>query len=178
MELSEMWAAVVGPELAAALPDRVMEASPETLPEPVAAVVRLARELAAVRLVRGEPLRTAADVFRHFAASMSGLRVEQFHAVFLDGKHAFISSAMISQGTLTSSPVHPREVFRPALMAAAAAIVLVHNHPSGDPSPSADDLEITRRLCEVGTMIGIRVVDHVIVGDGTFTSLADRGLMS
>jgi DNA repair protein RadC len=86
-----------------------------------------------------------------------------------------IREELISQGTLTSSPVHPREVFAPAVRHSAAAVVLVHNHPSGDPQPSADDLDITRRLADAGRLLGVRVVDHVIVGDGSFVSLADRG---
>ena len=97
--------------------------------------------------------------------------------LLLDGKHRLIAEKLISQGTLTASPVHPREVFGPAIRSSAAAIVLVHNHPSGDPTPSADDLDITRRLTDVGELVGIRVLDHVIVGDGRYASLADRGLL-
>lgn len=171
------WAAVVGRRRARALPENVLECPDEVLDPRVAAVRRLIRESGGEPMKRGESFRTSADIFRHFHASLRELRQEQFHAVFLDGKHRFLGAVLVSQGTLTSSPVHPREVFRPAIMAAAAAVVLVHNHPSGDPSPSADDLEITRRLCEVGTLVGIRVLDHVIVGDGSFVSLADRGLI-
>jgi DNA repair protein RadC len=143
----------------------------------VSAVLELARRLVQEPLVRGEPIRTSAEVFRHFHAGMRDLRVERFYVVLLDGKHRFLSSTLVSQGTLTSSPVHPREVFSIAIRQSAAAVVLVHNHPSGDPTPSADDLAITRRLCEVGELVGIRVVDHVVVGDGSFVSLADRGIL-
>lgn len=138
----------------------------------------LADRLAAepMRLV-GERLTGGASVFRHFHGRLRTLDVEQFHAIFLNGKHRVIGEHLVSQGTLTASPVHPREVFRPAIQRAAAAIVLVHNHPSGDPSPSVDDLDITRRLVQVGDVVGIRILDHVIVGDGAFVSLADRGLM-
>jgi DNA repair protein RadC len=144
----------------------------------LAAAIEIGRRLATEPLQRGEPLRGGSDVFRHYHARLRDLRVEQFLAVLLDGKHRVLREELISQGTLTSSPVHPREVFAPAIRHSAAALVLVHNHPSGDPSPSADDLEITNRLCEVGSLVGIRVLDHVIVGDGAFVSLADRGLMS
>lgn len=126
----------------------------------------------------GVPFKNSVDVFRHFAAPMRGLKFEQFHVVLLDGKHRFIRSELVSQGTLTSSPVHPREVFGPAIRYSAAAVVLVHNHPSGDASPSADDLEITRRLCEVGSLVGIRVLDHVVVGDNAYASFAERGLLA
>ncbi len=80
-------------------------------------------------------------------------------------------------GTLTASLVHPREVFGPAMREGAAAIILVHNHPSGDPTPSPEDVEITMRLSEVGRLVGIRLLDHVILGDGCFTSCFERGLI-
>ena len=143
----------------------------------ILAAFELGRRLVAEPLPRGAFLRDGSDVFRHYHAAMRDLKVEQFRIVLLDGKHRVMREVLISQGTLTSSPVHPREVFAPAVRHSAAAIVLVHNHPSGDPQPSADDLEITHRLVDAGKLVGIRVVDHVIVGDGCFTSLADRGLM-
>lgn len=129
------------------------------------------------RIERGGTFYGSADIFRHFS-HLGRLKVEQFHVVLLDGKHRRIEDVLVSQGTLTSSPVHPREVFTKAIKVSAAAVILVHNHPSGDPSPSADDLEITRRLVQVGDLVGIRVLDHVIVGDGQYASLADRGLLS
>lgn len=143
----------------------------------VLAVVELARRWLAEPLRRGVAFRSSLDIFRYFHPRLRDLRVEQFRVVLLDGKHRVLSAHLVSQGTLTSSPVHPREVYAPAVRESAAALVLVHNHPSGDPSPSADDLDITRRLCEVGDLLGIRVLDHVIVGDGSYTSLADRGLL-
>lgn len=141
------------------------------------AALELGRRCAAEPLVRGLPVRASADVFRHFHPALRDLRIEQFRVVLLDGKHRMMREELISQGTLTSSPVHPREVFAAAIRHSAAALILVHNHPSGDPTPSADDIEITRRLAQVGELVGIRVLDHVIVGDGAFASLADRGLM-
>jgi DNA repair protein RadC len=143
-----------------------------------AAVLELARTYNAEPLVRGGAFQGSADIFRHFHARMRDLKVEQFWSILLDGKHRLIREHLISQGTLTSSPVHPREVFSVAIRSSAAAIVLAHNHPSGDPSPSADDLDITRRLVQVGDLVGVRIVDHVIIGDNAFTSLADRGLLS
>lgn len=150
--------------------------SPEQV-DKVRAIIDLVRA-ADAPLVRGATMHVSADVFRHYRLRLRDLKVEQFHVLMFDGKHRVLGEVLISQGTLTSSPVHPREVFRPAMLAAAAAVVLVHNHPSGDPQPSADDLEITRRLAETGRLVGIQVLDHVIIGDGAFTSLADRGLMS
>ena len=80
-------------------------------------------------------------------------------------------------GCLTSSLVHPREVFQEAVVSRAAAIILFHNHPSGDPEPSAEDLSLTRRLCSAGTLMGIEVLDHVVLGAGRFVSLKDRGVL-
>jgi DNA repair protein RadC len=82
---------------------------------------------------------------------------------------------MISQGTLTASLVHPREVFRPALRDAAAALVLVHNHPSGDPTPSAEDREVTARLASAGEILGVRVLDHIVVAERGYSSLREQG---
>lgn len=141
------------------------------------ASVELGRRCLAEPLRRGSPFRSSLDIFRHYHTRLRDLGVEQFVVVLLDGKHRVLRDELVSQGTLTSSPVHPREVFRPAIRHGAAAVVLLHNHPSGDPSPSADDLDITRRLCEVGSLVGIRVLDHVVIGDGAYTSLADRGLL-
>ena len=146
--------------------------------EKAVAVLEIAKLHATEPLVRGAPFRGSADVFRAFGPRMRDLKVEQFWMILIDGKHRVIREALVSQGTLTSSPVHPREVFSQAIRHGAAAIILCHGHPSGDPSPSADDLEITRPLVSVGDLVGIRVLDHVVIGDGTYVTLADRGLMS
>jgi DNA repair protein RadC len=151
----------------------------DTAATKVSAVVELVRRIDGERLDRGVVFNGSASVFRHAVAlGLPDLQVEQFRTLLLDGKHRLIDEMLVSQGTLTSSPVHPREVFHHAIRAKAAAIVLMHNHPSGDPSPSADDLEITRKLVHVGDVVGIRVVEHVIIGRDSFTSLADRGLLS
>ncbi len=97
--------------------------------------------------------------------------------VLLDARHRVLRWEVISQGTLTASLVHPREVFRPALRAAAAALVLVHNHPSGDPTPSREDHEVTSRLVRAGEILGVRVVDHVIVAERGFCSLREEGFL-
>jgi len=102
---------------------------------------------------------------------------EQFWAVLLDGKNRVLREERVSEGSLTASLVHPREVFAPAIRESAGALVLVHNHPSGDPTPSVEDVEITRRLCAVADLVGIRVLDHVVVGDGAFVSFLERGLL-
>ena len=97
--------------------------------------------------------------------------------ILLDARHRVLRSEVVSQGTLTASLVHPREVFRPALRDSAAALVLVHNHPSGDPTPSAEDREVTTRLAKAGEILGIRVLDHVVVAERGFRSLREQGVL-
>ena len=142
------------------------------------AAFELGRRLAAKPLHRGERIGSPEDVHRHFHARLRDAPTEQFHIVLLDARHRVLRSVLASQGTLTASLVHPREVFRPALREAAAALVLVHNHPSGDPSPSPEDREITRRLARAGSLLGIPILDHVIVADRGYASLREQGELS
>ena len=99
---------------------------------------------------------------------------EHFIALHLDGKNRIVCCDMVSTGSLNQSIVHPRELFKTALLSSAAAVILLHNHPTGDPTPSTEDIEITRRLREAGDLIGIRVLDHIIIGD-SYYSFAERG---
>ena len=101
---------------------------------------------------------------------------EYFFTMHLDGKNRIVCIDQVSVGSLNQSIVHPREVFKTALLSSAAGIILLHNHPSGDPAPSREDREITRRLKEVGEMIGIRVLDHIIIGS-TYLSFVEQGLL-
>jgi len=126
-------------------------------------------------LERGRPIRSPADVQRHFQPRLTGSKRESFHVFFLDGRHRLLGEEQVSVGTLTASLVHPREVFREAIRMAAAALLLVHNHPSGDPSPSSEDRTVTERLASAGELIGIRVVDHVIVSEGGYFSFREVG---
>jgi DNA repair protein RadC len=126
--------------------------------------------------------RTAAPFFRSPAESAqyllprySARPVETFGLLALDVRRRLKHEAIVSVGCLTSSVVHPREVFREAVTARAAALVLFHNHPSGDPEPSAEDVALTRRLVAAGTLLGIEVLDHLVLGAGRFVSLKDRG---
>lgn len=103
---------------------------------------------------------------------------EHFRAAFLDTRHRLIGPAyLVSIGCLTASLVHPRELFRPAIAAGAAGVVLSHNHPSGDPEPSAEDIALTRRLVAAGTVLGIEVLDHIVTGEGRYVSLKERGVL-
>jgi DNA repair protein RadC len=97
--------------------------------------------------------------------------------VLLDARHRVLGEEIVSEGSLTTSIVHPREVFLPAVRESAGAMVLVHNHPSGDPRPSDEDVAVTRRLVHAAELLGIRVLDHVIVGDGVYASFKETGLM-
>lgn len=108
---------------------------------------------------------------------MRGLKQEHLVALLLNAKCEIESRITVSIGELTSTVVHPREVFRPAIRKGAAGIILVHNHPSGDPTPSQDDIQSTKRIMEVSKLVGIRLLDHLIIGDGRYISLRNEGYM-
>ena len=145
---------------------------------------RAARVLAAVELGRRTLIRAAADRPRlttpnqlasYLLPQYGAGAVEQFGLVMLDTKHRVLRIKIVSMGSLDSTVVHPREVFREAAFASAAAIVLFHNHPSGDPTPSADDLSLTTRMIDAGDIMGIDVVDHLILADHRYFSLMESG---
>lgn len=141
------------------------------------AAFELGRRCAGSHLPEGAALRSPEDVFRHFGARLRRIAQERFIVVLLDGRHRVLGEEMVSLGTLTASLVHPREVFRPALRASAAALILVHNHPSGDPTPSAEDRAVTERLARAGEILGVRVLDHVIVAERGYVSLREDGAL-
>jgi DNA repair protein RadC len=141
----------------------------------ILAAFELGRRVASLRLRPGDLIRSPADVHRHFHPLLRDAPHERFLVVLLDGRHRVIRPVLTSQGTLTASLVHPREVFAPALREPAAAVVLVHNHPSGDPTPSREDREITARLVAAGDLLGIPVLDHVVVAEQGYVSLREDG---
>ncbi len=122
--------------------------------------------------------KNSREVFEYFRPVFFGLKKEKFLCALLDTKNRIFKENIVSEGTLTSSPVHPREVFRDAIKEAAASVLFVHNHPSGDPSPSRDDINITKRLVETGSVVGIKVLDHLIISDTKYLSLMEKGYMS
>ncbi|MBI2992326.1 MAG: DNA repair protein RadC, partial [Deltaproteobacteria bacterium] len=138
------------------------------------ACFELARRLGQDKWKVGEPLRSSEDVFRHFRKDFESEKREIFYVVLLTNKNRKIREVKISEGSLTASLVHPREVYNPVIRESAAAVIFVHNHPSGDPAPSPEDLEITRRLKEVGEVMGVRVLDHVVIGRERYFSFSDR----
>ncbi len=143
----------------------------------IAAALELGRRASVEIRHPGDHVRGARDVFDRMEPRLRDLPQEEFHALLLSARHSVIREVFITRGILDASLIHPREVFRPAITQSAAAIIRVHNHPSGDPTPSAEDLAITKQLSAVGRTVGICVVDHVVIGDGRFASLADDGAL-
>lgn len=117
-------------------------------------------------------------VYEYLSPRMAHLHREQFHVVLLTAKNQVIDVECVSEGTLTASLVHPREIFKSAIRRSAHAVILAHNHPSGDPTPSREDREITNRLVQAGKVIGIEVLDHLVVGQGRYASFRERGLLA
>ncbi len=142
------------------------------------AALELGRRLAAEGRDEGIPVRSPRDVFAAFAPRLEDLPVEEFHVAVLDSQHRLERDVTVTRGILNSSLVHPREVFREAIAERAAAIILVHNHPSGDPTPSPDDRLVTEQLVAAGRLLDIPVHDHVIIGRGRYVSFAEGGLLA
>jgi len=143
----------------------------------VKAALSLARRLGAQTLRPGQRFTCAQDVYDHFHPALRYLKKERFLCVLLDVKNRVIREEVISEGGLTAAMLDPKELLRAAVAASAAAMIVVHNHPSGDPQPSRDDLQVTRRIREVCNLAGIRLLDHVVIGEEGFVSLAETGRM-
>jgi DNA repair protein RadC len=141
----------------------------------IKAAVELGRRTLAQPLSTGTRIASSADLFRHFHPALRDLKREVFKVVLLDAKHTVLRDVTISEGSLTLSIVHPREVFALAVRESAGAVIFLHNHPSGDPTPSPEDRQLTDRLVAAGQLLGIPVLDHLIVGDGRYVSFADQG---
>lgn len=127
-------------------------------------------------LGRNKRFQCAEDVYLMFRHLMQIPR-ETFICIHLDNKHKIIAIDQVSQGSLTASIVHPREVFTSAILSACAAIIVCHQHPSGDATPSREDIDLTTRLKQGAELLGIRFLDHIIIGENSYVSLADRGLL-
>jgi DNA repair protein RadC len=122
----------------------------------------------------GRTFQISQDVFEAYSVRLRDVKQETFTVILLDSKNRYVREETVALGSLNQSIVHPREVFRPAIQGSAASLILVHNHPSGDPSPSEEDVRVTERLVEAGKLIGIRVLDHIIVGEGRYFSFFDQ----
>jgi len=142
----------------------------------IKATFELANRLAAAYGDKRPLVKKPEEVMDLVKGRLAGKKEEHFLALFLNTRGQEIKTVEISVGSLDASIVHPREVFREAMAASAASVVLAHNHPSGDPEPSAEDIQLTKRLVEVGELVGIEVLDHIIVGDNSFISLKRKGI--
>jgi DNA repair protein RadC len=139
--------------------------------------IELGQRLARARMSDTVTIRSPRDAMDLLGEQLRYLQKEHFVCLFLNTKNHVIAQETLSMGSLNASIVHPREVFRAAIKCSSASIVCAHNHPSGDPTPSPEDISLTSRLVEAGHIIGIEVLDHVIIGDGDFVSLKEQGLM-
>ena len=143
----------------------------------VAAAWELARRLQRERRERRPTLSSPRAVWRHLTLDLRDQDRERFLALCLNSRNELVREVVVSMGSLNASIVHPREVFKPALGCSAAAIVIAHNHPSGDPSPSREDHEVTRALAEAGAFLDIPLHDHIIIGSDSYYSFRDAGLL-
>ena len=148
------------------------------LPERLRLTFELCKRFNEERMNVGSTFRTPRDVWRHFQMRLRDLKQEQLIVVLLDSKKRYLHDVVLTQGTLDSSPVHPREVFNAAIRESAASVMIVHNHPSGDPNPSKEDIQVTRQLLKAGELVGIPVLDHIIIADDQYTSMLERGMLS
>lgn len=144
----------------------------------IVAALELGRRTAAEPHGERVAVHSPQDVVSAFAPHLEALSVEEFHVAILDAQHHLERDVLVTRGILDSSLVHPREVFREAIAERAASIILVHNHPSGDPTPSAEDRMVTSQLVAAGTLLGIPVRDHVVIGRGRYVSFAEAGWLS
>jgi DNA repair protein RadC len=125
----------------------------------------------------GKPVQTPQEAYKSMQSKLKGKKKEYFYILCLDTRNRVKNTSQISIGNLDSSIVHPREVFKDAISSLAAAVIFVHNHPSGDLEPSAEDINLTKRLIEAGELLGIPVLDHIIIGNKAYTSLKSRNLI-
>ncbi len=140
-------------------------------------ILLMAKQLASLRLRRGRVLTSPKEVFSHLQALLAGYEHEVFALLMLDSRHRMIAFEEVFRGTLDGASVYPREVVKVALEHNAAAMVLVHNHPSGDPEPSQADRHLTHKLRDALNLVGVRTLDHVIVGHEGCVSLAEQGYL-
>ena len=143
----------------------------------VLALVSVAREVAAAYTPSGEPIGCGSDVYRQVRGLLDCEVLEKFVVLLLNANHATIDRVVVGMGGATSVEITPMQVFRPAVVVGAAAIILVHNHPSGDPEPSPDDCKLTQRMVEAGKIVDVPVLDHLVIGNGRYVSFGERGLL-
>ncbi|MBM7560762.1 RadC family protein [Fusibacter tunisiensis] len=143
----------------------------------ILAAVEVGKRVKMSGIVRRTKVSSPADIYQYFSAQLSDLKVEKFIIVLLNTKNEIINWEMVSMGSLNASIVHPREVYNRAVKRSAASILVLHNHPSGHVKPSAEDINITRRLKESGTLLGIPLIDHLIIGKDSYFSFKEENLL-
>ncbi len=143
----------------------------------IRSVVELSKRIASLNREEKDIIKSPGDVVQLLMPELRYLTQEVFKLILLDIKNQIISIPLISKGGLSSSIVHPREVFKEAIKHSSAAMILAHNHPSGIPEPSRDDINITKKLIDAGKIIGIDILDHIIIGDGIFVSMKEKGFI-
>lgn len=143
----------------------------------IAAALELGRRLAREGPPERDRIQSPSDVYIRCAPALRDLPQEEFRVLLLNTQNAVVRELPVTRGTLDASIVHPREVFRAAIAESAASVILTHNHPSGDPSPSPDDRQVTEQLVAAGDVLGIPVLDHIIIGDGRYLSFVEAGLI-
>lgn len=143
----------------------------------VKACIEIARRFCQKPVENGQVLLNSKQVYQHFQSILRDEKKEKFYLLHLNSKNQLLKQELISIGSLNASIVHPREVFSSAIKESSNAILLIHNHPSGDPTPSDEDIRTTRRLIKVGVLVGIKVIDHIIIGDGCYVSLAEQNIV-
>lgn len=143
----------------------------------IQALFEIARRFGRQEIRPGDRFTSSQDIFEHYHEKLRDRKKEVFLSLLLDSKNRMLKEVQISEGSLNASIVHPREVFAAVIRESAAAVLFVHNHPSGDPTPSREDIDLTERLAEAGKLMGVRVLDHIIIGSGNYVSFCDRGLL-
>lgn len=145
--------------------------------ESVFCALQLGKQACCVPLRPGDRFSNSKDLYQRYRARFFSAQKEHFFSLHLNSKNQLIREVLVSIGSLSTSIVHPREVFAPAVRDSSAAVIFMHNHPSGDPAPSREDMDCTQRLIHAGQILGIRVLDHIVMGYNDYYSFADAGLL-
>ncbi len=140
--------------------------------------LQLGTQVCSIPLRAGERFSNSRELYHRYRARFFAANKEHFFSLHLNSKNQLIREVLVSIGSLSTSVVHPREVFAPAVRDSTAALIFIHNHPSGDPAPSREDRECTQRLIHAGQILGIRVLDHIVLGHDDYYSFADAGLLN
>lgn len=143
----------------------------------IKAAIEIGKRFLIEKSLSSVKFKKSKDIVNYFIPYMRDLKKEIFKIILLDGKNKIIKDITISEGTLNKTIIHPREVIREAIIESASAIILLHNHPSGEPEPSQQDIEITNRLISACELIGIKILDHIILGDNNYYSFYNEGLI-